>query len=280
MNRKGIRLAALDLDGTLLRDDKTISDYTLSTLEKLTKAGILVVPATGRNLEGLKDNILRVPGISYAVCSNGAQVFRLDHRKLLWEAAIPLEDAVAAIRYLQQFPTFLYVHTEEGTFRSGNWRDTDLKKRFPFIRFEENNVPDLPAFVEEKQLRVIKIGVFVLDDRTFGRLLEKGSPMPSISQFRTGPCNLELNSARASKAYGVEALCRHLNLSMNQVLAVGDNQNDISLLRMAGVSAAMGNSEEDVKAAAAYVTGTNQEDGAARFLEGYFSLPPRTCCKD
>lgn len=280
MNRNGIRLAALDLDGTLLRDDKTISDYTLSTLEKLTKAGILVVPATGRNLEGLKDNILRVPGISYAVCSNGAQVFRLDRRKLLWEAAIPLEDAVAAIRYLQEFPTFLYVHTEKGTFRSGSWRDTDLKKRFPFIRFEDNNVPDLPAFVEEKQLRVIKIGVFVLDDRTFGRLLEKGSPMPSISQFRTGPCNLELNSARASKAYGVEALCRHLNLSMDQVLAVGDNQNDISLLRMAGVSAAMGNSEEDVKAAAAYVTGTNQEDGAARFLEGYFSLPPRTCCKD
>ena len=139
MNTKGIRLAALDLDGTLLHEDKTISDHTLSVLEKLTKDGILVVPATGRNLEGLRDNILRVPNISYAVCSNGAQVFRLSDQKLLYEAAIPLEDAVSVIRYLQTFPTFIYVHTEKGTFRSGNWRDTNLKKRFPFIRFEENN---------------------------------------------------------------------------------------------------------------------------------------------
>ena len=274
MNTKGIRLAALDLDGTLLHEDKTISDHTLSVLEKLTKDGILVEPATGRNLEGLRDNILRVPNISYAVCSNGAQVFRLSDQKLLYEAAIPLEDAVSVIRYLQIFPTFIYVHTEKGTFRSGNWRDTNLKKRFPFIRFEENNVADLPAFLSEKRLRVIKIGVFVLDDGIFRRLLEKESPIPSISQFRTGPCNLELNAAGASKAYGVEALCRHLNLAMSQVLAMGDNQNDISLLRAAGVSVAMGNSEEDVKAAAGFVTGTNEADGAAEFLGRYFSLTP------
>ena len=269
MNRKEIRLAALDLDGTLLHEDKTISDHTLSVLKGLMDAGILVVPTTGRNLEGLKDNILRIPGISYAVCSNGAQVFRLPDRKLLYEAPIPLEDAVAAIRHLQTFPTYLYVHTEKGTYRAGNWRNTTLKDRFPFIRFWENNVEDLPAFLWEKRLPVIKIGAFVLDDDIFRRLLEKGSPLPSISQFRTGPCNLELNAVRASKACGVGALCRHLDVSMSQVLAIGDNQNDISLLRMAGVSVAMGNSEEDVKAAARFVAGINEDDGAAEFLRRY-----------
>lgn len=273
MSIKRIRLAALDLDGTLLHGDKTISDHTLTVLRRLMAEGVLVVPTTGRNLEGLQDNILQIPGISYAVCSNGAQVFRLPERKLLYEAAISLEDAVAAIRYLQTFPTFLYVHTEEGIFRTGNWRDTDLKKRFPFVRFWENNVDDLPGFLSDKQLPVIKIGVFVLDDQIFQMFLQKGSPLASLSQFRTGPCNLELNAVRASKAKGIEALCRHLDMPISQVLAIGDNQNDIPLLRTAGVSVAMGNGEEDVKAAAKFVTGTNEEDGAAEFLRRYFRFP-------
>lgn len=273
MNLKEIKLAALDLDGTLLRNDKTISDYTFSVLQRLTETNILVVPATGRNLEGLKDNILRLPKISYAVCSNGAQVFRLSDRSLLYEASISTEDAVATIRYLQTFPTFLYVHTERGTFRSDNWRSTNLKKRFPFIRFEDNNVADLSEFLVENRCRVIKIGVFVLDDQVFRMFLEKGSPMASISQFRTGPCILELNAAGASKACGIEVLCRRLGIPMPQVLAIGDNQNDISLLRAAGVSVAMGNSDEDVKAAASSVAETNEEDGAAKFLSRYFRFP-------
>lgn len=273
MNLKGIKLVALDLDGTLLHNDKTLSAHTLSVLKRLTEAGVVVTPATGRNLEGLKDNILRIPKISYAVCSNGAQVFRLSDQKLLYEAAIPLEDAVTVIRYLQEFPTFLYVHTDQGTFRACSWRNTDLKKRFPHIRFEDNNVEDLPAFLSKKQLRVIKIGAFVLDDGVFCQFLEKGSPMASISQYRTGPCNLELNASGASKARGVENLCRCLDIPMSQVLAIGDNQNDISLLRAAGVSAAMGNSEADVKAAAAFITGTNEEDGAAEFIRRYFRFP-------
>lgn len=63
MDRKGIRLAALDLDGTLLHEDKTISAYTLSVIQRLMKEGLFIVPATGRNLSGLKDNILKVPDI-------------------------------------------------------------------------------------------------------------------------------------------------------------------------------------------------------------------------
>lgn len=272
MNRKDIRLAALDLDGTLLHEDKTISDYTLSVIEKLTRQKILVVPSTGRNLEGLRKNILQVKDIAYAICSNGAQVFSLSDCKPIYEASIPLENAVAALQYLENFPVWFYVFTDKGTWRSSNWRGTWIKERFPFIPMEENNVENLPEFLLKNQYTVLKIGAFVLDDAVFRRILDTGIPIPEISLFRTGSCNMELNHIHASKAQGLKALCCHLGISTSQVLAVGDNQNDIAMLQMAGVSVAMGNSEEDVKSAADFVAKTNEEDGAAVFLEQYFGL--------
>ena len=200
MDRKGIRLAALDLDGTLLHEDKTISAYTLSVIQRLMKKGLFIVPATGRNLSGLKDNILKVPDIPYAVCSNGAQVFRLCDRKVLYEAAIPMDEALDVIRYLGGYPTCLYVHMDQGTWRSASWRDPNLKKRFPFIRQKEQNIVNLEEFLLKTRYQVIKIGAFVLDDGAFVKLTEKGSPVPSVTQFRTGEGILELNAFTASKA--------------------------------------------------------------------------------
>lgn len=272
MNLKGIRLAALDLDGTLLREDKTISNYTFSVIQKLIGEGLLIVPATGRNLPGMKDNILKIPRIPYAICSNGAQVFRLRDKKLIYEAPIFTKDALAVIRYLEQYPTCLYIHTDQGTRRSANWREMTLTKHFPFIRFEDREIVDLTEFILKNKCKVIKIGAFVLDDDAFRELSQKGSPLPSVAQFRTGEGILELNSSAASKAQGLNALCSHLGISASQILAIGDNGNDLSMLRMAGISAAMGNGGGDVKAAARFVTGTNEEDGAAAFLARYFHL--------
>ena len=101
-------------------------------------------------------------------------------------------------------------------------------------------------------------------------MLREGSPLPSMKLMRTGECNIEINSVHASKGNALKSLCARLDIPMSSVLAIGDNQNDIEMLRFAGVSVAMGNAKEDVKSAARFVTGSNEEDGAAEFLERYF----------
>ena len=78
---------------------------------------------------------------------------------------------------------------------------------------------------------------------------------------------IELNSIHASKGNALCTLCKKLGISMENVLAIGDNENDISMLQAAGISAAMENAEDDVKQAAKFVAGHNEEDGAAHFLE-------------
>ena len=254
-----IRLAAVDMDGTLLHDDKSISDYTLDVLRRIVKKGVILVPASGRPIGGMKEAVLNnVDGIQYAICSNGAMLMDVPEEKSICETGIPTEKAVEAIAYLEQFPVAVYAHTDKGTFRAALWA---------YIRFSEGNVKDLGAFLRTSGVKVMKMGAFVLKDGLAQELLEKGSPIPGIVFLRTGDGIIELNSVDASKGNALCTLCKKLGISMENVLAIGDNENDISMLQAAGISVAMENAEDDVKQAAKFVAGHNEEDGAAHFLE-------------
>ena len=263
-----IYLVAVDMDGTLLHNDKSISDYTINVLRKIVEKGILLVPASGRPLNGMKAAVLNnVKGIKYAICSNGAMLMDVQKEKSISETGIPIEKALEALTYLEQFPVAVYVHTDRGTFRAEGWEKTGLSEKYPYIRFSEGNVKNLREFLRTSRVNVMKMGAFVLTDELAQKLLEKGSPIPGIAFLRTGDGIIELNSTNASKGNALYILCEKLGIQLENVLAIGDNENDISMLQAAGISVAMENAEDDVKQAAKFVAGHNEEDGAAHFLE-------------
>lgn len=263
-----IYLVAVDMDGTLLHNDKSISDYTINVLRKIVEKGILLVPASGRPLNGMKAAVLNnVKGIKYAICSNGAMLMDVQKEKSISETGIPIEKALEALTYLEQFPVAVYVHTDRGTFRAEGWEKTGLSEKYPYIRFSEGTVKNLGEFLRTSGVNVMKMGAYILTDELAQKLLEKGSLIPDIVFLRTGDGIIELNSIHASKGNALCTLCKKLGISMENVLAIGDNENDISMLQAAGISAAMENAEDDVKQAAKFVAGHNEEDGAAHFLE-------------
>ena len=263
-----IYLVAVDMDGTLLHNDKSISDYTINVLRKIVEKGILLVPASGRPLNGMKAAVLNnVKGIKYAICSNGAMLMDVQKEKSISEPGIPIEKALEALTYLEQFPVAVYVHTDRGTFRAEGWEKTGLSEKYPYIRFSEGNVKNLREFLRTSRVNVMKMGAYILTDNLAQKLLEKGSPIPGIAFLRSGDGIIELNSTNASKGNALCILCEKLGIQLENVLAIGDNENDISMLQAAGISAAMENAEDDVKQAAKFVAGNNEEDGAAHFLE-------------
>ena len=204
-----IRLAAVDMDGTLLHDDKSISDYTLDVLRKIVKKGVILVPASGRPIGGMKEAVLNnVDGIQYAICSNGAMLMDVPEEKSICETGIPTEKAVEAIAYLEQFPVAVYAHTDKGTFRAEGWEKTGLSEKYPYIRFSEGNVKDLGEFLRTSGVKVMKMGAHVLKDGLAQELLEKGSPIPGIVFLRTGDGIIELNSVDASKGNALCTLCK------------------------------------------------------------------------
>ena len=263
-----IYLVAVDMDGTLLHNDKSISDYKINVLRKIVEKGILLVPASGRPLNGMKAAVLNnVKGIKYAICSNGAMLMDVQKEKSISETGIPIEKALEALTYLEQFPVAVYVHTDRGTFRAEGWEKTGLSEKYPYIRFSEGNVKNLREFLRTSRVNVMKMGAYILTDNLAQKLLEKGSPIPGIAFLRSGDGIIELNSTNASKGNALCILCEKLGIQLENVLAIGDNENDISMLQAAGISAAMENAEDDVKQAAKFVAGNNEEDGAAHFLE-------------
>ena len=263
-----IYLVAVDMDGTLLHNDKSISDYTINVLRKIVEKGILLMPASGRPLNGMKAAVLNnVKGIKYAICSNGAMLMDVQKEKSISETGIPIEKALEALTYLEQFPVAVYVHTDRGTFRAEGWEKTGLSEKYPYIRFSEGNVKNLREFLRTSRVNVMKMGAYILTDNLAQKLLEKGSPIPGIAFLRSGDGIIELNSTNASKGNALCILCEKLGIQLENVLAIGDNENDISMLQAAGISAAMENAEDDVKQAAKFVAGNNEEDGAAHFLE-------------
>ena len=263
-----IYLVAVDMDGTLLHNDKSISDYTINVLRKIVEKGILLVPASGRPLNGMKAAVLNnVKGIKYAICSNGAMLMDVQKEKSISETGIPIEKALEALTYLEQFPVAVYVHTDRGTFRAEGWEKRGLSEKYPYIRFSEGNVKNLREFLRTSRVNVMKMGAYILTDNLAQKLLEKGSPIPGIAFLRSGDGIIELNSTNASKGNALCILCEKLGIQLENVLAIGDNENDISMLQAAGISAAMENAEDDVKQAAKFVAGNNEEDGAAHFLE-------------
>ena len=263
-----IYLVAVDMDGTLLHNDKSISDYTINVLRKIVEKGILLVPASGRPLNGMKAAVLNnVKGIKYAICSNGAMLMDVQKEKSISETGIPTEKALEALTYLEQFPVAVYVHTDRGTFRAEGWEKTGLSEKYPYIRFSEGTVKNLGEFLRTSGVNVMKMGAYILTDELAQKLLEKGSPIPGIAFLRSGDGIIELNSTNASKGNALCILCEKLGIQLENVLAIGDNENDISMLQAAGISAAMENAEDDVKQAAKFVAGNNEEDGAAHFLE-------------
>lgn len=272
MNNHHIRLAALDMDGTLLRDDKTFSPYTRQVLRTLSERGVMLVPATGRVRDGLAGNILTIPSVSYGICANGAYIEDLSSSRMLASWPLEKEQAVAMAEYLQRFPVCFYIHTEQGTFRQSALDVGWLREHFPFLNFSESTFCDLAQLLKEREILPFKIGILVPDQQVFNQLLSEPLPVPGLRRMRTGNESIEINSIETSKGAALVWLCHYLDIPLDQTLAVGDNQNDLEMLEAAGVSAAMENGLDEVKHKADFICRSNQEDGAARFLAEYFGL--------
>ena len=279
----GIRLIAIDLDQTLLRSDKTFSEYSRSVVRRLIEKGYLIVPTSGRDLDRMQENILQIPGIRYAIGLNGSKVYDLgngnpdrDPSVIRQIAGFPLsvEQTVFSLDYMRPWCDILEMDTDRGLLME---KVTDspeaiafVRNRYFFINFDVPEYKSLSEFARREKPKVWKISGFYADREKFNRILEKPFPQPSIDFCASDDLLTETCSAKASKGNGLKALVEYLGLNREEVMAVGDNGNDVSMFRIAGASVAVGNALPEVQAAATYIADTNDNDGAAKTLAALF----------
>ncbi len=268
-----VRLIAFDLDGTLLDDDKHLPPENLAALQAAHAQGIFLVPATGRILKALPEELL-APGLfRYFIFANGALVYDLQEQQALYRARIEPELAVRLCTYMDTLPVLYDCYRGDCGYMT-QWmydRAPEFFETEPHIlklvKSLRRPVPDLKQKIQEDGLPLEKLQMFFrpehMDERA--RQLELVPQLfPELIASSSLRNNIEINSARAGKGNALRALCEKLDLDTSESVAFGDGLNDADMLRAAGRGCAMQNAVPAVKEAADVTVETNNDAGVGK----------------
>lgn len=264
-----IKLIVLDLDGTLLTSDKRISPRNLRALEACAAAGIHVVPSTGRFYDGMPEVVRALPFVRYAITVNGAEIFDAVERKVLHREEIPLRRAEDVFDALDALPV-IYDCFQDGW----GWMDARLYRRIDeFISAPSTNrmvkelrtpLEDFRGTLRQRGRSVQKIQMFFRDmDRRAVEYRRLTALFPDLAVSSSIVNNVEINHKNANKGAALETLCRLLDIPVDCTMSFGDGDNDVPMLRSAGIGVAMENAAPEVRAQAGDVTLCNDADGVA-----------------
>jgi Cof subfamily protein (haloacid dehalogenase superfamily) len=280
-----IRLIAIDMDGTILSPDHSISTKNKLAILAAQSNGIEVVIATGRSFSEAFDPV-KAEGLNLSyICLNGAEV-RDEFGKLLSATHLVENDIgkITSILDAEKIDYQLFIDTYVYTTSIEVQIDT-------FIQLAEaaNQIPPIDKIRQEVMDRVEQGVIRIVD--SFDELInQRGSEIykvfgtsynrlhldnarkalqliPGLAISSSGAGNLEITNSNAQKGIAVEQYAKSKGISMDNVMAIGDNYNDLSMMERAGYSVAMGNAPVDIKAACTETTTTNAQDGVGLAVE-------------
>ncbi|MFF1955952.1 Cof-type HAD-IIB family hydrolase [Streptomyces sp. NPDC058220] len=262
------RLIATDLDGTLLHDDKSVSDRTIAALAAAEKAGIEVFFVTGRPSRWMDVVSEHVHGHGLAICANGAAVVDLhaggelvEVRALDRETALTvvqaLRDAAPGTTYAVELTTGIHYEPTYPPFHEDPGATVATAEKLLGTADQGPAAPVVKLLAHHPDLT--PDGFLTLARTAVGDLATVTRSSPTAL--------LEVSGLGVSKASTLALCCAERGISSDEVVAFGDMPNDLEMLTWAGTSYAMGNAHPDVLAAASGRTATNNEDGVAVVIE-------------
>jgi hydroxymethylpyrimidine pyrophosphatase-like HAD family hydrolase len=256
------RLIAADLDGTLLRNDGTISSRTRAALEAAEAAGINVVFVTARpprTVDPMSSSISLHP---IAICANGALVYDMKARRILREHPLQPSAAAEIVRRLRAALPAVAFAVEAG-LRYG--REPAYRPRLPIPA--NSLVGDAERLVAEPVAKLIARDEGAADHwQLLDRARQVVGDLGEVTS--SGPnAPIEISAPGISKAYTLAAVASDLGLTSAETVAFGDMPNDVPMLRWAGWSVAVANAHPEALSAADEATASNEDDGVAAVIE-------------
>ncbi|NEW62059.1 Cof-type HAD-IIB family hydrolase [Granulicatella sp. zg-ZJ] len=282
-----IKLIVSDMDGTLLDNTLNVTKENKDAILYTTKKGIPFVIATGRHLNealpALKAADLHCPIIS----ANGAAIYN-EHQELIKVNAISPNNVLAVLEIAEKYDT-LFIELMmlsgilsdqpkkremmmktfiSGRLHNGTPEEIELAVKEKLKEFPVSYVSSLQQFIkEEKTDKVLKIFVCnTVQNEQLDAFRQDISQLSDVSITSSHPENIEINSLYAQKGIAVKDMARQMNISLEDVFAIGDNMNDYSMISVVGYGVAMGNAVPNLKKAARYVTDKNFESGVAKAI--------------
>ena len=267
-----IKLISIDVDDTLINRQGDLTPATRSALQRAADAGIHVTLNTGRPLSESQALLKALPMMRYVVLCTGAEVRDLQTGETIARHGLTNEENRRLYDLLSPLDGMIQIFNEfDGKLYNRAW-DLARADRFcppnlaKMCRETHVAVADLDAFMDGYTGTASKIHLFFPnhEEKLKAAALLQGLPF-FVSE--SVPNDIEVMPLGVDKGTGLSALAEYLNLTPAEVMAVGDGENDLAMLRYAGLSVAMGNACDAVKKTARVVTESNDEDGLAKAVD-------------
>lgn len=259
------KLIAIDIDDTLINDDKEVTPATQRALEQAVAQGIVVTLATGRAYASAqaiaRQTGLNVPIITY----QGALVKNLLDEQVLYERYVPVEAADKLFQYCIQHDLHLQTYIDDKLYSR---EDNDKIKDYTALNRTPYYVePDFKKLVDQPTPKMLIIDEPSFLDELAPKLRELLGDQVHITKSK--PNFLEIMHHEGTKGHALKFLSAHFGCTPSDCIAVGDSWNDHEMLEAAGLGVAMGNAIPALKEIADYVTLSNNEDGVKHVIEKF-----------
>ena len=259
------RLIATDMDGTLLQPDDTISTATLKAIEKAREKGVVFTLSTGRPVQGVKKYIdllgLDCPVITY----NGAVVVHSGTGDILFSQDMDKEDARLVYNLALEKGVMFILWSKNRLYASELGEKSAFYEQITSTK--ANLLTDFDSLLERGITKFLWYDEPEILDEYIEQL--KHSHLKDTTFIKSRAYFMEFFSAQTSKAVALAKLGEYYGISQQEIIAIGDQTNDLSMIEYAGLGVAMGNGVDKVKNAADYVTASNTEDGVAKVIEKF-----------
>lgn len=259
------KMIAVDMDGTLLDSQKNIAPATVNAVKRVVEQGVLFVIATGRSVRGVAkyQQTLALPGP--LIVYNGAMIVSGSDGEVLFEQGLKLEDARRIFDLGQRYATTMCVWA--GNRLYANRLDERIAKYQELARLKAILLSD---FNELPPVSVSKI-LWIDEPERIGQFERelREDMFDEVTFCTSQPTYLELFNSQVSKGAAIAKIGELYGIDREEMIAVGDGLNDLSMIEYAGLGVAMANADPQLKASAQYIADSNDNEGVRQLLEKF-----------
>ncbi|MBS4536594.1 HAD family phosphatase [Clostridium sp. D2Q-14] len=266
------KLIAIDMDGTLLDKEEKVSEKNKEAIKRATEKGVKVVISTGRIFTSAIYYAKLIGIMTPIIACNGAYISEYDRENVLLQHPINQEDMEKLIEIFEKNNLYYHFYDNE------NFYTTDLdynslkyyewnKKQKEENKININVLKNPVEYIKKNNVKVYKVVIMDEDIEKITNIREELSLYENIEVVSSWHGSLDIMYKGVSKGKALKELCKIYGISREEVIAIGDNENDLSMLEFAGTSVAMENGIDLVKEYADIVTETNDNNGVAKAIE-------------
>lgn len=269
------KLICIDMDGTLLSDKHEVPELNRKMIKEATKQGVRVAITTGRIFTSAKRYSDLIGTDTPIIASNGAYIREKDNDEVIYESNLSKEQFYKILEVIKKYNLNVYFNTcdtmitesvipENHAYKT---MDADLAEEYK-IKFKEN--AEFDKVFDEFNGKILK--AICIEDQNKEALnkakeeMQKYDDLEVVSSWHN---NFEVMPKGTSKGNAVKILAQMLGIDREEVICIGDSENDLSMIKYAGLGVAMGNALDIVKENADYITDTNSEAGVGKVIQKF-----------